>query len=55
LRAKDKTFHLESSPNFAGTNPGDWFLSKETDVRLTVSPMPVGMEPENWLEEREGI
>ncbi len=55
LRAKDKMFNLESSPNSAEMDPDDWFLSKETNVRLTVSPMPVGMEPENWLEERETI
>jgi len=55
FKAQDKTFNLESRPNFARTNLDNWFLSEETDVGLTVSPMPVGMEPENWLEEREGI
>jgi hypothetical protein len=46
---------LESSPNSAGTDPDNWFLSEETDVGLTIFSMPVGMEPENSLEEREGI
>ncbi len=55
LKAQDKTFDLEGRSNSVGTNPDRWFLSEETNVKLTVSPMPIGMEPENWLQEREGI